>query len=272
MSRELEAKKVVLKAKKQVFSGVLGNNSSLFKGQGYDFVELREYQEGDDVKHIDWVITAKQHKPFVKVFHEEKQLGVVLIPLLSGSTFFGTKRLKTDLIAHIYAILSFSAIKNGDIYSKYLFTDRILSKAKPTKKHHQILEDVKEIMHFNPLSHTIDYEKLNTLSIKKKSLLFLMGDFVGDADLSLLAHKHDVVAVIVRDRFEEDPEELGHLATIDPVTNKAQEIDLSANLITQYKAALAENDRKLYRHFRQNRIRFVKIYTDEDPFVKLMRL
>ncbi|MCD6432596.1 MAG: DUF58 domain-containing protein, partial [Sulfurimonas sp.] len=122
--------KILVRARRQVFSEMVGNNPSIFQGEGYDFIELREYMPGDDIRHIDWNITAKMQKPYIKIFREERELNVVVASVLNGSVHFGSKKFKQESIAEIVALLSFSTIKNGDLLSSYIFTDRIISHLK----------------------------------------------------------------------------------------------------------------------------------------------
>ncbi|MBT8348832.1 MAG: DUF58 domain-containing protein, partial [Sulfurovum sp.] len=118
-------KKIILKTKKQVYGDMLGNNASLFQGEGFEFAELREYVYGDDVRKIDWKTTAKLAKPFVKIYKEERELNVVVVSMLSGSTYFGTVKQKSDIIAEVIATLGFSAVKNADLFSHMIFADRL---------------------------------------------------------------------------------------------------------------------------------------------------
>ena len=270
----LAAKKIILKTKKQVYGEMLGNNASLFQGEGFEFSELREYVYGDDVRKIDWKTTAKLGKPYVKVYKEERELNVVVVSMLGGSVYFGTVRQKSDVIAEVVAILGFSAVKNSDLFSHFVFADDLYSVAKPSKKHFAIHQAVEEVVRFEPLGKEANYAALVEMlvkRVKKKALLFIVSDFVGDIDLKFLSKKHDVFAVIVRDRFEENPDQLGYLRLIDMENQKSFEGDIDAQTLKYYKKALHENDEKLYKQFKKRGIRFTKIYTDEEPLLKLMR-
>jgi len=112
---------------------MVGNNPSIFHGEGYDFIELREYMAGDDIRHIDWNITAKMQKPFIKIFREERELNVVLVSILNGSVHFGSQKFKQESIAEVAALLGYSTLKNGDLLSSYIFTDKIVAHEKPPK-------------------------------------------------------------------------------------------------------------------------------------------
>ena len=267
-------KKIILKTKKQVYGDMLGNNASLFQGEGFEFSELREYVYGDDVRKIDWKTTAKLGKPFVKIYKEERELNVVVVSLLSGSMYFGTVKQKSDVMAEVVATLGFSAVKNSDLFSHIVFADEMYAYSKPSKKLFAIHKAVEDVMNFESLGKEADYAALvETLinRLKKKALLFIVSDFVGEIDLKLLAKKHDIFAVIVRDKFEENPTELGYLRLVDMETKQSFEGDVSGATLKNYKKALHDNDEKLYKLLKKQGIRFTKIYTDEEPTLKLMK-
>ncbi len=269
-----KAKKIILKTKKQVYGDMLGNNASMFQGEGFEFAELREYVYGDDVRKIDWKTTAKLGKPFVKVYKEERELNVVVVSMLPGSMYFGTVRQKSDVLAEVVGTLGFSAVKNADLFSHLLFADKLYDLSKPSKKLFSVHKAVEESVGFDPLGKEGDFKALvKTLNnrLKKKALLFIISDFVGDIDLKLLSKKHDVFAVIVRDSFEEDPSELGYLRLIDMETKQSFEGNIDSGTLKSYKKALHDNDEKLYKQFKKQGIRFTKIYTHEDAGLKLMK-
>ena len=269
-----KAKKIVLKTKKQVYGDMLGNNASMFQGEGFEFTELREYVYGDDVRKIDWKTTAKLGKPFVKIYKEERELNVVVVSMLGGSTYFGTVKQKSDIIAEVAGTLGFSAVKNADLFSHIIFADKLYELSKPSKKLFSVHKAVENIVDFEPLGKEGDFKALvETLNnrLKKKALLFIISDFVGDVDLKLLSKKHDVFAVIVRDRFEENPSELGYLRLIDMETKQSFEGNIDSATLKSYKKALLKNDEKLYKQFKKHGIRFTKVYTHEDGALKLMK-
>jgi len=268
-------KKVLLKARKQVFGEMLGNNASLFQGEGFEFTELREYVYGDDVRKIDWKTTAKLGKPFIKIYREERELNVVTAVMMGGSTYFGTVKQKSDIIVELVALLGFAAVKNGDLFSNIIFADKLYEKSKPNKKFFAVEDAVGSLSEFEMLGKASDYKAFtDTLykQIKRKSLLFVISDFVGDIDLALLSKKHDVVALIVRDKFEEKPQEMGFLRLLDMENNKSFEGTVGRSVIKDYEKALHENDAKLHAHFKKSAVRYTKIYTDEEPYLKLAKL
>jgi len=198
----------------------------------------------------------------------------VVVSFLSGSTYFGTVKQKSDTIAEVVATLGFSAIKNADLFSHMIYADKMYSFSKPSKKLYSVHKSVDDVVDFKPLGKEANYQGLiETLiqRLKKKALLFILSDFVGEIDLKLLSKKHDIFAVIVRDKFEEHPTELGYLRLIDMETEQSFEGDIDGGILKHYTKALHENDEKLYKQFKKQGVRFTKIYTDEDATLKLMK-
>ncbi|MFT7004332.1 MAG: hypothetical protein ACJAWW_001690 [Sulfurimonas sp.] len=267
--------KILVRARRQVFSEMVGNNPSVFQGEGYDFIELREYMPGDDIRHIDWNITAKLQKPFIKIFREERELNVVLVSVLNGSVHFGSKKFKQETIAEISALLSYSTLKNGDLLSSYIFTDKMISNSKPSKKLHQIHKSVSEILDFDALNQKVDFKVIaDTLykRLKRKSLIIVVGDFFEIPDFKLLAKKHEVVAIIVRDMLEENPPKMGFASLVDPESGGTLEGDFTSSSVDAYAKKVVAHDRKLYDTFRKHQIRFTKVYTHSMASVELRRL
>jgi len=270
-----KSKKLLLKARKQVFGEMLGNNVSLFQGEGFEFTELREYIYGDDVRKIDWKTTAKLGKPFIRIYHEERELNVVTAVMLGGSSYFGTVRQKSEVMTELVALLGFSAVKNSDLFTNIIFADRLYNMSKPNKKFFTIDDAISKIEAFKMLGKESNYQALtDTLykRLKRKSLLFVISDFVGDINLSLLSKKHDVVAIIVRDKFEEKPQELGFMRLMDMESGASFEGVVAGAELKSYEKALVQNDEKLFKHFKKNSVRYVKVYTDEEPYLKLVKL
>jgi uncharacterized protein (DUF58 family) len=267
--------KILIRARKQVFSEMVGNNPSKFQGEGYDFIELREYMAGDDIRHIDWNITAKMQTPFIKVYREERELNVVLVSVLNGSVYFGSHMFKQDVIAQINALLGFSVLKNGDLLSSYIFTDELVSHNKPSKKNFQVQKLTKDILEFESLDKKVDFKFIADLlykRLKKKSLIIVIGDFFEVPNFRLLAKKHEVLAVIVRDKLEENPPEMGFCSLVDPQSGATLEGDFNSSSIQRYKKQIKIHDKKLYETFRKDDIKFTKIYTNSIVGVELRRL
>ncbi len=270
-------KKILIKTKRQIFSEIIGNNSSLLKGEGYDFLELKEYEYGEDVKKIDWIISAKFKKPYVKVFHAQKELNINIVSILSGSAYFGSKKFKQELITEICSIIAYSCIKQGDPFSSYIANEKLELCTKKSKRNFAVGEMSEKIFNYNCLGKKQDFKTItNQLfkQLKKKSIIFFVGDFfdIQELDLRLLSKKHEILAIIVRDKFEENPSLLGNVNLVDPSTNKSFEGNIDQQTVNKYIKYIKENDHKLFGHLQNCAIRFTKIYTDENPLSKLLRL
>jgi uncharacterized protein (DUF58 family) len=269
-----KSEEILIKTRRNIFGQNAGSSPSIFSGNGLDFKEIREYDIGDDVRKINWKVTAKTQRPFVNLFNEERELNIVVAFMVSGSIYFGTRRFKQELMAEILALLSYSSIKNDDRLSTLFFSDKEEFFMPPTKKMGSLQITLEKALSLDPLEKESDFNALVHYvneRIKRRSLIFIVGDFYGDVDLSLL-NKHEVFAVMVRDRFEEEPKLLGEMELVDPNTMKNEEFMLSPKIVQAYEKALRDNDRNLEDHFDQHRIRHTKIYTDEEPFMKLSTL
>lgn len=268
-------KKIFIKTKKQVFSEIIGNNNSSLKGEGYDFLELKEYEYGEDAKNIDWVISAKMQKPYVKLFHAQKELNIHIISFLSGSLFFGTSKFKQELLANIASLLAFSSIKQGDPFSAHIANTSLSTIIKKSKKFFHVQQMIEQLLHYNLLNQQIDYTAMiHSLyqHIKKRSIIFLLGDFIDTnaIDLKLLAQKHEVYVIMIRDLFEENPQVLGQISLLDPQTGESFDGIIDEKSIQRYKTSLKQQDHQLYAHLQTCGIKTTKIYTHEEPLAKLI--
>jgi len=270
-------KKILIKTKKQVFSEIIGNNTAIQKGEGYDFCELKEYEYGEDVKNIDWVISAKMQKPYVKVFHAQKEQNIKIVNFLNGSTYFGSKRFKQEVITEISSALGFISTKQGDPFASYIANDKLELCTKKSKKIFNVNFMSEKLYNYNVLGKDINYPLITQELFKvihHKSIIFLIGDFfdIEKLDLKLLSKKHEVLAIVVRDKFEEEPFELGNVNFNDPSTNKSFQGVLNKQTLNDYTKKVKENDHKLFTHFQDCSIKFVKVYTHEEPIKKLIGL
>ncbi len=267
--------KILVRARRQVFSEMVGNNPSIFQGEGYDFIELREYMPGDDIRHIDWNITAKMRKPYIKVFKEERELNIVIASMLNGSVHFGAKKFKQELIAEVVANLSYAIIRNGDLLSSHIYADRLYTEHKPTKKLSAVSKTVSSILDFESLHKVANYQLMaDTLykRIRRRSLVLVVADFFEVPDLKLLAKKHEVIAIIVRDKLEEKPPVMGFASLRDPETGAQLEGDYAQKSVDVYAQKVHDHDRALYERFRKDGVRFTKVYTDDNSAIALRRL
>jgi len=219
----------------QIFSG---EYHSVFKGRGMEFSEVREYQYGDDIRTIDWNVSARFNHPFVKIFEEERELTVMLVVDFSRSGDFGTvAATKNDIAAEICAVLAFSAIKNNDKVGLILFTDRIEKFVPPKKGRAHILRIIRELISFQPsgtgtnIRSALEY--FNHVH-KKRTIAFLISDFLDDGYdqiLRIISRKHDVIAVELSDPREELLPEVGLIKLRDAETGKERWIDTSNRLV-----------------------------------------
>ncbi|MBT8257205.1 MAG: DUF58 domain-containing protein [Bacteroidia bacterium] len=199
-----------------------GEYHSTFKGRGMTFSEVRQYQFGDDVRTIDWNVTARYNEPYVKVFEEERELTMMLMVDVSGSELFGTtKRFKKEIITEIAATLAFSATQNNDKIGLILFTDKIELFIPPKKGRSHVLRIIRELIEFEPQSSYTDLgQALKFLSNvqKKKAIVFIMSDFLTDEykhNLKISASKHDLTGIRIYDRHESDLPNLGMVQMLD---------------------------------------------------------
>jgi uncharacterized protein (DUF58 family) len=261
----------------QLFSG---EYHSAFKGKGMTFSEVREYQPGDDIRLIDWNVTARFKNPFVKVFEEERELTVMLLVDMSGSKGFGTKQqLKQDLITEICAVLAFSAIQNNDKIGVIFFTDKIEKYIPPLKGKSHILRIIRELLHFEPQSKGTDISlalKYFTNVIKKRSTAFILSDFldnrIEDA-LKIANKKHDVVALQVYDIREKQLPDIGLIKMIDSETGESRWVNTSnENVRKQYTAEAIKFEHQINDIFRKSGVDFVRIGTHQSYVQPLMTL
>lgn len=270
----LNTKKLLLKTQKQVYSQRLGNHISKFYGEGFEFGELREYMYGDDIRKIDWHTTAKMGKPFVKICHEERELNVVVATMMGGSSYFGTIKQKSEVMREVVAIIGMSALIQNDIFSHFLFANKLIKWNKPSKKLFSLFDTLEQMEHFEILGTKSNYQEMTqTLwtHLNKKSLLYIISDGIGEIDLGKLSKKHDVVLIIVRDRFEEDPQELGFLRLVDMESSQSFFVNVDHDVISNYRKSLIKNDVKLTTHCKKYGIRMLKVYTHEDVYLKLLK-
>ncbi len=269
------AKEILIKTRRKIFSQNLGNNATAFVGSGLDFSELREYYFGDDVRKINWKATAKEQKPYINLFTEERELNIVLAFMTSGSIYFGSKRTKHELMVEVLALLGYSALKNSDNLTTLFFSEKEEYFRKPTKNLSVLNQIVPQALEIDTLQKEVNYAKFCEYMlgrVRQKSIVFIIGDFSQEVDLSLLSAKHEIYAVVVRDRFEDDPKFFGELDLIDPDSFSESSFDFDKKMVEDYKKEIEHRDKKLHEHFLAHKIRHAKIYTDEDPFYKLNNL
>ena len=260
----------------EVFSG---EYHSVFKGRGMNFAEVRKYQYGDDIRSIDWNVTARTGSPFVKVFEEERELTVMLVVDVSASGDFGTReRLKGEVAVEICALLAFSAIKNNDKVGLIIFSDRIEKFVPPRKGRRHVLRVLRELLYHRPEGRGTDItaalEYLTHVQ-RKKAVAFLVSDFRDDGfdrALAIAGRRHDLIAVRVGDERERELPPLGLLELEDPETGERVIVNTS-NL--EFRTAFGDHVERerveLDRTFRRSKVDVIDIETGR-PYVKPLML
>ncbi len=264
----------------QVFSG---EYHSVFKGRGMEFSEVREYDFGDDIRNIDWNVTARFGHPYIKIFEEERELTVILLVDLSGSLSFGSiDKTKQQIATELSAILAFSALKNNDKVGLFLFSDKIEKFIPPRKGRKHVLRIIRDLLSFKPAGKTTNIkaalEHMNH-AIKKKSIVFLISDFMDEGYekiLRVVGKKHDLIGIVINDQREKSIPKMGLVKFTDAETGQERWIDTSSTKvqkwIRQYYDKLISERKKL---FITSRLDSIEIKTGENyvtPLVNFFRL
>ena len=257
-----------------------GEYHSAFKGRGMAFSEVREYQYGDDIRNIDWNVTARFNHPYIKVFEEERELTVMLLVDVSGSREFGTAvRFKKALMAEISAVLAFSATQNNDKVGVIMFSDKVEKFIPPKKGRQHILRVIRELIEFKPEHTQTDISaalQYFTNAIKKRSTAFVISDFVSppfEDALKIASRKHDVVALRIYDAHEAKMPAIGLVQFRDAETGQTLWADTSsAKVRNQYEQHWNGVQRRLDEVLRRSGIDNTFIRTDEDYVKPLMKL
>ena len=256
-----------------------GQYHSAFKGRGMAFSEVREYQYGDNIRDIDWHVTARFHRPYVKVFEEERELTVMLLIDISGSLDFGTQRqMKKDLVAEIAATLAFSAIQNNDKIGVIFFSDRIEKYIPPKSGRKHILFIIREMLKFQPKSKRTDLKmaiEFLTRVMKRHCTAFILSDFFTKPDfenaITICNHKHDVGAIQVYDQCAKELPNVGIMRVVDAESGHEMYIDTSdKRLRMAHKTYFMQRQDMLKEIFTKSNVDTVSISTNEDFVRKLM--
>jgi len=236
-----------------------GEYHSTFKGRGMTFSEVRQYQFGDDVRNIDWNVTARYNEPFVKVFEEERELTMMLMADISGSEFFGTDtQFKNEIVTEIAATLAFSAMQNNDKIGLILFSDEIELFIPPKKGKSHVLRIIRELIEFQPKSKKTDVaQALRYLTnvMKKKAIVFVLSDFITDDykdTIKIVARKHDVTGIRIYDKHEEHMPSVGMVEMLDAETGEKMLVNTASKGV-----------RLAYHTFHRERVAYF-----EDAFIK----
>ncbi|MDG2040857.1 MAG: DUF58 domain-containing protein [Ilumatobacter sp.] len=259
-----------------VFSG---EYHSVFKGRGMNFAEVREYQHGDDIRAIDWNVTARTGAPFIKVFDEERELTVMLVVDVSASGDFGSRsRMKGEVAVEVCAVLAFSATRNNDKVGLIIFSDRIEKFVPPRKGRRHVLRVLRELLYFEPEGRGTDIAgALQYLArvVRRRAVVFVVSDFLGDEyekALAVAGRRHDTVAIRMSDPREHQLPAVGYLELEDAETGEQVTVDVSDPAFREaFDADVAEKLAARERQFRKTRVDVVEITTDHPYADRLMR-
>lgn len=258
-----------------VFSG---EYHSAFKGRGMSFSEVREYTPGDDVRTIDWNVTARFSTPFVKVFEEERELTLMLLVDISSSAFFGSvQQVKRDIITEICGVLSFAAIANNDKVGVIFFSDKVEKYIPPKKGKSHVLRIIRELITLQPSPNTLTNIEvcLNFLNImvKKRAITLLVSDFMSPSfhnPLKIAARKHDLIGVQVYDKMDRQLPDAGVIQLKDIETGQMKWVNTSnKNVQVQYTSAFDHHAHQLKQLFRKNGAHLIQVDTQQDYVKKL---
>ncbi len=276
-----KVRKIEIKTKGLSQNIFAGEYHSAFKGRGMTFSEVREYQYGDDIRDIDWNVTARHNHPYVKVYEEERELTVMLIVDVSGSRNFGAVgEQKREMIAEIAATIAFSAIQNNDKIGVIFFSDKVEKFIPPKKGRKHILFIIRELLDFTPESQGTDIGvavRYMTDAIKKRCTTFIISDFIDSHDyyqaLSIANNKHDVAAIQVYDKRDAQLPDVGLMRVVDLETGLDRWVNTSSNKVRQtFNKWWYERQQAMIDRFNKCRVSHTSVATDEDYVKALMSL
>lgn len=274
-----KVRRIELKIKslsKNIFSG---EYHSAFKGRGMSFSEVRSYQYGDDVRNIDWNVTARANEPFVKIFEEERELTLMILIDVSGSSSFGSKyQRKSEVFTEICAMLAFSASQNNDKVGVILFSDKIEKFIPPKKSKQHILRIIRELLDYTPNTSGTDIGfalQYLTNILKKKAICFVLSDFQADnyeTALKIASKKHDIIGFRVSDPLEAELPDVGLLQIRDPETGEIGWIDThDRGAIGNYKLKFQQNKDAFYRHFKKSKTGVIDMGIEDSYVLALLQ-
>ncbi len=274
-----QIRKIEIRSGKLVNEMFAGQYSSVFKGRGMEFAEVREYLPGDDIRSIDWNVTARYGHPYVKKFTEEREMTVLFLVDMSGSQRFGTRgNFKAELAAELTSVLAFSAIKNNDRVGMVMFTDKIEKVIRPKKGRNHILRMIRETLYFTPtgtgtnITRALQY--LNELW-RRKSVVFLISDFNDagfDQALKVTARRHDLIAVTIADDREKNLPDIGLVELEDAESGQKMTVDTSsAPFIKEYTRRTEENAQRLKTLFTRAHVDSIAVTTGKPYIVPLIQ-
>jgi uncharacterized protein (DUF58 family) len=284
MPRELlsQIRRIEIRTNRMVNDILAGEYHSVFKGQGVKFEEVREYQHGDDIRTIDWNVTARMGIPFVKRYREERELTVMLMVDASSSNMFGTaEKMKGELAVELSAVLAFSAIKNNDRVGLILFTDKVEKFIPPKKGKKHVLRLIRDLLTFEPTGGSTDIKSaLDYMGkiLTRKSVVFLLSDFMNqnyEDSLRVVNKKHDLITISITDPREVEMPPIGFLELEDAETGEIIVIDtFDASIRQRFSDTAAADLNKMTLNFKRMKVDHVPVRTDQsyiDPLVRFFK-
>ncbi len=272
-------RQIEIRSRRSVNQLFAGEYRSIFKGQGLEFHEVREYVPGDDIRLIDWNVSARLGYPYIKKFIEERQQSIILCVDVSASQDFGSQKLnKNEAAAQIAAVLAFSAINNNDLVGLLMFSDRIEKYIPPKKGRRHVLQVIREILSFKRVGKKTDMAQalryLNRVN-KKSAVLFVISDFLTEGyeqPIRILSKKHDLIPVVIKDRMEKNLPELPVICFEDPETGECIEVDLRDKKIRrEYEESSVEELASLRKFFRSLELDHLELSADGEYVAALNR-
>jgi len=274
----LSKEEIILRTKRKLFLHQHGEHESIFSGRGMDFREVREYSSDDDIRHLNWKITARVGKPYINTYNETKQIHIVAVYLNSGGISFGEPKPKSDTAREALVSLSYATVHNHDSLST-LFYSESRQQWYPPSRHRAVVDNnfdrASQIESMGEQIEFLNLSKEILQKLKRKSIIFLIGDFWdfgSDVDLGGLADRHELYCIIIRDRAEETLSLRGRYQISDTSSYNSQLLDIDSATATRYATLVEEHDTMLTRHLAKHRISYTKIYTHDDTIDRLARV
>ena len=275
-------KRIEIRTGRLVNDVFAGKYESVFKGRGMEFHEVREYVPGDDIRSIDWNVTARTGRPYVKKFVEERELTILLMADMSGSGYFGSiEKMKSEIMAEIGAVLAFSAIKNNDKVGLLLFTDRVEKFIAPKKGRLHVLRVIRELLYYTPEGKKTDIsaalEYLGKV-FKKRAVIFLISDFIDSGYerlLRILNKRHDIVAIAISDPREAELPGIGLIEFEDAETKEVIYLDTNDNALKEAllkrKVSFSENRKRIFRSINMDSVEISTATSYVEPLMLFFR-
>lgn len=267
MKQQTVQKQLNIKSYKRLYGLLAGEHKSFLSGNGLDFRELREYSTNDDIRRMNWKVTAKRGEPCINLFNEDKKLNIVLVYLVSGGIYFGSVRSKKEVMDEIFANLSYAAFLKKDSVSTLFFSEKEEYYRGNSTNKSVLLRDFFELESLEILGKEIDFKLLEDCllqRVKRKSLFFFVGDFLEMPDFRVLSAKHEIYCAVVRDRYEEDISYFGNCSIVDANTKTSSKFYGNHSVIKEYQKLIESHDRVLFDRFRKLKIKAKKVYTNDN--------